>query len=216
MDTEFARRQMVDQQVRAWEVFDPAVLAVMERLPREHFVPPGLAGVAYGDTEIPLGHGESMMTPTVEGRLLQALELEADDTVLEIGTGSGYLTACLANLAAGVTSLDIHGDFVADAERKLEALEIHNVAVHQMDAMAELPDDQYDAIAVTGSLPVLDTRFVELLKPEGRMFIVTGQAPVMTAQLITRGDGAAWQAEGLFETELKMLINAKVPEPFTF
>ena len=207
---------MIDQQVRAWTVLDPAVLDVFSAVAREAFVPRPYESMAFADMEIPLGHGEFMMTPTVEGRVLQALELSARDHVLEIGTGSGFLTACLANLAGTVTSVDIHEDFVSDAAGKLAAAGIDNVDLRTMDATRELPGDRYDAIAVTGSIETFDPRFVDALRPGGRLFVVVGRAPVMEACLVRRNDGADWESESLFETSLGPLVHGSLPPQFEF
>jgi protein-L-isoaspartate(D-aspartate) O-methyltransferase len=216
MNIDFARQQMIDQQVRAWTVLDPSVLAVLSAVPREKFVPAAYATLAFADTEIPLGHGEFMMTPTVEGRVLQALDLDRNDHVLEIGTGSGFLTACLAKLAAAVTSIDIHEDFIRGAAGKLAAAGIDNVALRTMDATCELPGDRYDAIAVTGSIETFDARFVDALRPDGRLFVVVGSPPVMEARLVRRSGNADWTSESLFETKLAPLVHGTVPPQFVF
>ena len=161
MNIDYARLQMVNQQVRGWNVYDEDVLAMLKELPREHFVPAGFESLAFADLAIPLGHGEHMMTPTLEGRLLQALGLSGSENVLEIGTGSGFMTACLASLGAKVTSVDIYDDFIEGAARKLESAGIDNVTLTQMDATRTLPEGSFDAIAVTGSVQALDPRFVD-------------------------------------------------------
>ncbi len=216
MNTEFARLQMVNQQVRGWNVYDEAVLDMLKHLPRERFVPAGFEAFAFADTEIPIGHDQRMMSPTIEGRLLQALGLHGDETVLEIGTGSGFMTACLASLAASVTSIDIYGDFLASAAEKLESCEIGNVELLEMDAMRELPDATFDAVAVTGSVQSFDPRFVEILNPHGRLFIVEGDAPAMEAKLVERLDGNDWQTISLFETTLAPLVHGALPPQFAF
>ncbi len=216
MNIDFARQQMIDQQVRAWTVLDPSVLAVLSAVPREKFVPVPYRSLAFADTEIPLGHGEFMMTPTVEGRVLQALDLHMNDHVLEIGTGSGFLTACLAKLAANVTSIDIHDDFIRSAAGKLASAGIDNVALRTMDATRELPGDHYDAIAVTGSIETFDPRFVAALRPDGRLFVVVGAPPVMEARLVRRSGSADWQSDALFETELPPLVHGTLPPQFVF
>jgi protein-L-isoaspartate(D-aspartate) O-methyltransferase len=216
MNIDFARQQMIDQQVRAWTVLDPSVLAVLSAVPREKFVPAAYATLAFADTEIPLGHGEFMMTPTVEGRVLQALDLDRNDHVLEIGTGSGFLTACLAKLAAAVTSIDIHEDFIRGAAGKLAAAGIDNGALRTMDATCELPGDRYDAIAVTGSIETFDARFVDALRPDGRLFVVVGSPPVMEARLVRRSRNADWTSESLFETKLAPLVHGTLPPQFVF
>ena len=216
MNTDYARLQMVNQQVRGWNVYDEDVLAMLKELPREHFVPPGFEALAFADVAIPLGHGEHMMTPTIEGRLLQGLSLRGTENVLEIGTGSGFLTACLAKLGAHVTSVDIYDDFVEDAARKLESAGIDNVTLLQMDATRELPDGVFDAIAVTGSIQSFDQRFVDALAPHGKLFIVVGDAPAMEAQLVERTDGEDVQTISLFETDLAPLVHGALPPQFAF
>ena len=216
MNIDFARQQMIDQQVRAWTVLDPAVLAVLSTVPREDFVPPSYESLAFADTEIPLGHDEFMMTPTIEGRVLQALELRANDHVLEIGTGSGFLAACLARLAGTVTSVDIHEDFVRDAGHKLAGAGIDNVELQTLDATRELPGDGYDAIAVTGSIETFDPRFVEALRPGGRLFVVVGSMPIMDARLVRRTGDTDWKSESLFETSLGPLVHGTLPPRFEF
>lgn len=216
MNTEFARQQMVNQQVRAWDVLDATVLQVISTVPRERFVPASFEALAFADTQIPIGHGQSMMTPTVEGRLLQALGLRRSDNVLEIGTGTGFLTACLASLAASVTSVDIHDEFLRTAARHLEDIGIENVDLVTMDATQELPKDHYDAIAVTGSIQTFDPRYVEALHPGGRLFIVVGDAPAMDARLIRRTGDSDWRSETLFETNLTPLLHGALPPQFSF
>jgi protein-L-isoaspartate(D-aspartate) O-methyltransferase len=216
MKYDFARRQMVEQQVRAWDVLDPGILDVMAAVPREQFVPAGYQSLAFADMEIPLGHGQVMMTPTVEGRLLQSLGLAGDQQVLEIGTGSGFLCACLAGLAGSVTSVDIFEDFVESAQRKLEHAGIANVELLHMDATRELPGRQFDAIAVTGSIRSFDPRFVMALKPGGRLFVVVGSKPIMEARLVTRSGEHDWQSQTLFETVVAPLVNAALPPGFVF
>lgn len=216
MNVKFARQQMVEQQVRAWDVLNASVLQILSDLPREQFVPPGFESLAFADTGIPIGHGQSMMTPTVEGRVLQALALEETDEVLEIGTGSGFLTACLARLADSVTSIDIHDDFLQAAAANLEEAGVSNVALASMDATQQLPDGQFDAIAITGSIQAFDPRYVMALKPGGRLFIVIGDAPVMDARLLRRAGDKDWVTESLFETELLPLVNGALPPQFSF
>ena len=215
MNPEMARRQMVTQQVRAWDVFEENVLGILGSVAREKFVPAGFADLAYADTEIPLGYGQVMLRPVIEGRLLQALQLKAEDEVLEIGTGSGYLTACLAGLGRSVTSIDIHQDFIARASDNLEAAAVQNVSLQCMDAMQELPDGKFDAIAVTGSVSYVDDRFVDALLPGGRLFLVVGESPMMDALLITRADDELQQA-ALFETDIPPLENIAKKSVFHF
>jgi protein-L-isoaspartate(D-aspartate) O-methyltransferase len=216
MDTEFARQQMVEQQVRAWDVLQPGILDVLMNVPREQFVPSGYELLAFADMEVPLGHGQSMMTPTLEGRVLQALQVNSGDSVLEVGTGSGFLTACLARLGDKVTSLEIYADFMKSAQANLEDTGISNFELLPMDATRELPDATYDAIAITGSIQSFDPRFVMALNPGGRLFVVVGDAPAMDARLITRRSDNDWQTESLFETVLAPLVNGNKPPQFLF
>jgi protein-L-isoaspartate(D-aspartate) O-methyltransferase len=216
MNIDFARQQMIDHQVRAWTVLNSAVLDVLSAVPREAFVPDPYRSLAFADMEIPLGHGEYMMTPTVEGRVLQALDLQANERVLEIGTGSGFLAACMARLSATVTSVDIHENFVRDAARKLAGAGIDNVELRAMDATRELPDDRFDAIAVTGSIEIFDPRFVDALQPGGRLFVVVGSPPVMEARLVHRTGDTEWSSETLFETRLTPLVHGTLPPRFVF
>ncbi len=216
MNTDFARQQMIEQQVRAWDVLDVNVLNGLREVPRELFVPGSFAALAFADTEIPIGHGQKMMTPTVEGRVLQALGLVGGENVLEIGTGSGFLTALLAKSSAHVTSIDIYEDFLDAAKRRLTAADIDNVDLLIMDGMKTLPEGTFDAIAVTGSVQMLDSRFVDALNPGGRLFVVLGDAPAMTATLITRTDENDWLSDTLFETDLAPLVNGTLPPQFSF
>ena len=213
MDFETARHNMVEQQVRTWEVLDQAVLDRLGATPREEFVPREYREVAYADTRIPLGGGEVMMPPREEARLLQALRLSPADHLLEIGTGTGYLAALAAGLARRVTTVEISPEHKARAERNLEPYD--NVEVVEGDGVrgweAAAP---YDAIAVTGSLPVLDERFLHELKPGGRLFIVVGEPPAMEARLVTRTGVNDYATESLFETVLPPLAGAARPRRF--
>jgi protein-L-isoaspartate(D-aspartate) O-methyltransferase len=216
MNTDFARQQMVEQQVRAWDVLDENILDVMTAVPRERFVPAGYETLAFADTEIPIGHGQSMMTPTVEGRVLQSLRLGPRDRVLEVGTGTGFLAACLARLAGEVTSVDIVDEFLEIAASNLERSSSANVELAAMDAMRELPEGDFDAIAITGSIEVFDPRFVMALRPGGRLFVVVGAPPVMEARLVERTADNEWRTDALFETRLTPLENGALPAQFRF
>ena len=214
MNLEAARAQMLGQQIRAWEVLDDRVLEALAQTPRERFVPQDYRDLAFADTEIPLAHGQAMLAPKIEGRVLQALQVEPGEEVLEVGTGTGFLTACLARLAQRVYSVDIFPEFVESARAKLAAVGLGNVELETADALQlELPG-RFDAIAVTASVPVLDDTFVRMLKPRGRLFIVVGRAPVMEARLITLQPSGDTTSQSLFETVLTPLINAERPEPF--
>lgn len=216
MDTDFARQQMVEQQARAWDVLDPDVLRVLKEIPREQFVPTGFESLAFADTAIPIGHGQSMMTPTLEGRVLQALGCGPGDRVLEIGTGSGFLAACLARLSGDVTSIDIFKDFTESARVNLEDSGIADVTLLTMDGTRELPDGTFDAIAVTGSIETFDPRLVDALNPGGRLFVVVGNSPAMDARLVTRTREREWESRSLFETVLTPLVNGTRPPRFSF
>lgn len=216
MNLESARQQMVQQQVRAWEVLDARVLEVLGTLQRETFVPGKYQSLAFADTEIPLPHGQFMMAPKVEGRLLQSLDLSGDESVLEVGTGSGFLTACLARLARQVSSVELHADMSASAATRLDEQGIRNVSLEVADALGIEIGKTYDAIAVTASSPRRIRRFEKALKPGGRMFIVVGDAPAMEALLITRVNETSWTSESLFETSTPPLINAEQPSRFAF
>jgi protein-L-isoaspartate(D-aspartate) O-methyltransferase len=214
MDTDFSRRQMVQQQIRTWDVLDPSVLAVLTRLHRERYVPDGFEKLAFADMEIPLPHGQMMMKPVVEGRLLQALDLEPQHSVLEIGTGTGFLTACLAKLSASVTTIDIFSDFISTAKSNLEDEQIENIELICMDATIELPEGQFDAVAVTGSLPTFDTRLVNIVKPGGRIFVIVGNPPTMDARIVTRISEYEWTIKSLFETDVLPFLNVSQPSRF--
>jgi protein-L-isoaspartate(D-aspartate) O-methyltransferase len=216
MDTDFARQQMVEQQVRAWDVLDPDVLRVLTDIPREQFVPTGYESLAFADTAIPIGHGQTMMTPTIEGRVLQALKPAAGDSVLEVGTGTGFLTACLARLAGRVTSIDIYADFLDTARANIEDCGLGDVTLLQMDATRELPEGPFDVIAVTGSIETFDPRFGDALAPGGRLFVVVGTGPAMDARIVTRTGENEWESDSLFETSLPPLVNSVKPPPFSF
>jgi protein-L-isoaspartate(D-aspartate) O-methyltransferase len=215
MDYTKARETMVEQQVRPWDVLDVRVLDVLVRLPREAFVPETHRALAYADIELPLGHGERMMKPVVEGRALQALELEAGDEVLEIGTGSGFLSACLGMLARDVVSLERHADFVDLARARLQAQGIANVAVEVADAMTWDTDRRFDAICVTGAVAAVPSRFLQWLRPGGRMFVVRGNPPVLDAALL-RQDVNGIRTESLFETDIPYLVGAAPVPAFVF
>ena len=213
---ELARHNMIEQQIRPWDVLDQQVLDTLAQLPREDFVPARYRNLAFGDIAIPLGQGEFMLKPNVEARILQALALRPTDQVLEIGTGSGYLTAGLARLAGAVVSVDIVPDFVETARRQLKAHGFDNVALYVGDASCGWSERRYDAIAVTGSVPTVAEVWRQSLNLGGRLFIVAGQSPAMEALLITRIGEQEWVQESLFETELPQLRNAAAPKVFEF
>jgi protein-L-isoaspartate(D-aspartate) O-methyltransferase len=216
MNIEEARFNMIEQQIRPWDVLDDQVLNVIASTPREHFVPEAYRALAFSDISIPLDHGEVMMPPKLEGKVLQSLTLQQADHILEIGTGSGYLTACLANLGGSVLSIDIHDDFIQQARARLTEHDIDNARLVQGDAAAGWETDEtFDAIAVTGSLPVLHRGFHGLLKPGGQLFVIVGRPPIMQALLITRTGEQEWTEESLFETSIPALVNAQAPSAFS-
>ncbi len=213
MDVEQARFNMVEQQIRTWEVLDPGILDLITSTRREEFVPAQYRDLAFADIMIPLGHGQMMMEPKVEARLLQALAIEPSDIILEVGTGSGYFTALLAKLGKHVYSVDILPDFVQSTQRALSGHSIHNVTLETGDAAKGWDKHgPYDVIAITGSLPVLPESFLRALKPGGRMVAILGEPPVMEAVLVTHG-GAR---ESLFETSVAALLHAGQPPQFVF
>jgi protein-L-isoaspartate(D-aspartate) O-methyltransferase len=214
MNFEAARRQMLNQQIRTWDVLDERVLETLRGIQREAFVPESDRDLAFADTEIPLPHGQCMMAPKVEARLLQELAIAPTDRALEIGTGSGYLAACLARLADAVVSLEIFGDLSEAAGKRLDRAGIDNVELWNEDALKADFDTGFDVIAVTASLPVLTNRFVNLLNPGGRLFVVVGRPPVMQAMLVRKHADGSRTEKSLFETMLTPMINADQPEPF--
>ena len=216
MNLELARQQMIEQQVHTWDVFDERILDVMRGIPREAFVPEQYRDVAFADDTIPLTDGQWMLPPKVHGRILQTLEPRPDDTALEIGSGSGYLTACLAKLCAHVRSLEIVPALAEEARRQVLATAANNVSIETADGMQLDQAAQYDVIAVTGSLPVYDERFQRALKIGGRLFVVVGPKPAMEAWKITRLGEREWQRESLFETVIAPLVNAPRPSAFVF
>ena len=216
MDTLAARRQMVDQQIRTWEVLDPRVLEVLAQVPREAFVPQSCRELAFADSELPIGSGQSMLAPKIQGRILQALGVNPTDRTLEIGTGTGYLCACLSLLCASTHSIDIHPDLTAVAAANLRAMPNARMRLETRDAFDAAPLGEYDAIAITGSLPVYDARFERRLRAGGRLFAVVGSAPVMEAVLVRRVDDGEWIRESLFETVIDPLVNATAAQRFVF
>lgn len=217
MDYAAARRNMIEGQIRTWEVLDPRVLDLLERMPREAFVPEAWRRLAYADMCLPLGRGQVMMPPKVEARLLQELEIDPKDKILEVGTGSGWMTALLAQLGGHVYSVEIIPEFKLRAQEKLAAHGIRNVTLEVGDAARGWERHApYDVICITGSLPVLPDSFLKSLAPGGRLVAIVGRSPVMEAKLIRRLDDDNWSELSLFETDLPPLINAPEPSPFVF
>ena len=215
IDYNQARELMVEQQVRPWDVLDTRVLGVLATLPRETFVPEIHRALAYADVEIPLGHGQKMMKPVVEGRTLQALLLQEGEEVLEIGTGGGYLAACMGALAREVVSLEIIPELAARARAQLDASgHGGNVRVEAADAMSYSTDRRFDAICVTAAMEVVPSRFLQWLRPGGRLFVVRGRSPVMEAVLV-HNEVNGPRIESLFETDLPYLAGAEPVPAFT-
>lgn len=216
MDLQQARSNMIEQQVRPWDVLDQRVLDVLAEIPRDAFVDVQHQGVAYSDFPLPIGHGQHMLKPTIEGRLLQALLLEVTDTVLEIGTGTGFMTACLARLSAKVESIEIVPALAESAQARLKGRGISNATVMQQDAAASWDaKDGYDAIAFTGAVPSVPEYYQHKLNVGGRLFAFIGESsqPTMEAVLITRVRDSEWSRESLFETSVDPLVNFDSESP---
>jgi protein-L-isoaspartate(D-aspartate) O-methyltransferase len=210
------REQMIEQQVRAWDVLDGRVLEILRKVPRDRFTPEQQRFRAYADAEVPLPHDQRMLRPSVVGRLLQALELTGSEHVLEIGTGSGFITACLRAAAARVRSVEIFPALAEMARRNLDSFGQRDVEVVTADALQLDTGVRYGAIAITGSLPGYDERFERQLEIGGRLFVVVGEAPVMDARLIRRTGEGSWSSESLFETVIDPLLNARRLPEFRF
>jgi len=209
IDYSHARELMVEQQIRPWDVLEIRVLDVLARLPREAFVAESHKALAYADIELPLGFGQKMMKPVIEGRTLQALDLQPGDEVLEIGTGSGFLSACMGELAREVLSLEIQPELAAGARARLDAAGLgNNVRIETADALTWETERRFDAICVTAAVDTIPSRFTQWLRPGGRLFVIRGQSPVMEAVLV-KADGST---ESLFETDIDYLRGA-APAP---
>ena len=217
MDIEHARYNMVEQQIRPWQVLDQDVLDLLLKVKREEFVPGAYRSLAFVDMEIPLGHGEQMWSPKLEARALQELQLKKADKVLEVGTGSGHFTALLASLAGHVHSVDCVAEFVTEAGRKLAAHGFGNISLETGDGALGWPaKGPYDAIIMTGSLPLLPDALPRQLTPGGRLFVILGEGPIMQATLMTCIAPGSYRRTVLFETLVKSLQHAPQPERFVF
>jgi protein-L-isoaspartate(D-aspartate) O-methyltransferase len=217
MNIEQTRFNMVAQQIRTWYVLDDNVLDLLYKLKREEFVPAENREVAFVDMEIPLGHGQVMLTPKMEARILQELHIKKTDKILEVGSGSGYMTALLADRGAHVYSVEIIPELKAMAENNLKAHNITNVTVEQGDAAhGWVKHEPYDVIVLTASTPVLPDAFQKSLNPGGRLFAIVGEDPVMEAVLVTCTAPGEFTTATLFETSTAPLINAQQPVRFTF
>ncbi len=217
MNIEQARENMIKQQLRTWEVLDDQLLELLQQVPREEFVPPAWRNLAFADMNIPLDEGQVMMTPKVEARMLQALAIRPDENVLEVGTGSGYVTALLAKQAKQVYSVEISPRLLAQAGEKMRTHKIKNAELEEGDAARGWSArPMYEVIAITGSLPILPRAFLESMAIGGRLFAIIGDTPVMEATLVTRIGKHDWSRELLFETDLPPLKNVQQPERFVF
>ncbi|HVY07241.1 MAG TPA: protein-L-isoaspartate O-methyltransferase [Burkholderiales bacterium] len=217
MNVEQARINMVESQIRTWEVLDQTVLDLLLQVRREEFVPENHRNLAFADLEIPLGHGESMLTPKMEARMVQELDVRKTDKILLVGTGSGYVAALLAKLGGQVVAIDRHSDFTQAATRRLAGHGIANVQLQTGNGSEGWPSQApYDVILLTGSIPVLPDSFSEQLATGGRLLAVIGESPVMTARLVTRVEGRAVNSVGLFETAIPPLRDIRQPERFVF
>ena len=217
MSIEHARFNMVEQQIRTWDVLDSTVLDVCTRVNRENYVPQNLQSLAFADTEIEIGFGQHMMSPKIEARALQALKIESSDTVLEIGTGSGFMAALLSSLADRVDSLEINAELATTAAERLASDGFDNCTVRECDGIdGFIANAPYDAIMLSGSCVERRPKLEELLAIGGRLFVVLGIAPVMQAILVTRYDKETWISEDLFETTITPLIGAEKKREFQF
>jgi len=212
LNIELARYNMIEQQVRPWDVLDSRVLGVLSAVPRENFVPEACRNLAFADLCLPLGRDEVMMKPVVEGRMLQAVNVQPGESVLEIGTGSGFVTACLARLGGKVLSVEQHAEFADAARARLAAANINNAQVETTDAVRAFdPGQLFDVMVVTGAVHALPEHWRGWIKPGGRLFAVVGGSPVQSAMLY---DGEGWSAQALFETDLPYLRHAEPPQRF--
>ncbi len=217
MDYEKARFNMVEQQIRPWEVLDPRVLDLLHKVKREDYVPQVYRSLAFVDMEIPLGEGEMMWAPKVEARVLQALQLKGQDRVLEVGTGSGYFTALMAHQAGVVVTVELRADLKVEAEAKFRAHGLTNIQSRQGDAAQDWTDDGgFDVIVLTGSTPLLPPAYLKRLSPGGRLFAIVGEGDAMAATLVTCLAPASYRTDRLFETCVPVLKNALEPERFVF
>ncbi|WJF89567.1 protein-L-isoaspartate O-methyltransferase [Paraburkholderia bonniea] len=217
MNIEQARFNMIEQQIRPWDVLDQDVLNLLSIVKRENFVPAAFRDLAFADFEVPLPCGQHMLAPRVEARMLQALEVKKHENVLEIGAGSGYMAALLAHRAQHVLSIEIEAELVEYARAKLAANGIQNADVVCGDAARGWSGSApYDVICVSGSLPVVPQSLLEQIKPGGRLGVFVGTAPVMEAQIITRIDARQFHTVNIFETMVTPLVNAEQLPRFKF
>ncbi|MEP6484913.1 MAG: protein-L-isoaspartate O-methyltransferase [Rudaea sp.] len=214
LNIELARHNMIEQQVRPWEVLDSRVLESLSAIRREDFVPQAQRNLAFADVDLPLGHGEVMLRPVLEGRLLQAAAPTREENVLEIGTGAGFLTACLARLAGSVVSLEQHEDFADAARTRLHAANVRNARIEATDAVRSFATKEtFNVMVVTGAVHALPQHWRDWIKPGGRIIAFVGDSPAQCAVMYTR-EGDAWNEQTLFETDLPYLRHAEPPRLF--
>ncbi len=217
MDSQTAQTNMVKQQIRTWNVNQPSVINAFLHIDRQAFVPQNQHRFAYADMAIPLMHGQSMLPPKVEAKMLQALDVQPEHHILEIGTGSGFFTALLAKLGRHVYSVDLYDDFMIGASEALFRQGINNITLETGNAATGWGNHEpYDIIAITGSMPILHDNFKSLLKPGGRLIAILGDTPNMQVTLVTRIGNSDWQCQTLFETFCAPLLNVAEPERFRF
>ncbi|MEJ2114632.1 MAG: protein-L-isoaspartate O-methyltransferase [Gammaproteobacteria bacterium] len=219
MDIEQARFNMIEQQIRPWDVLDIDVLKVIKDTPRELFVPMQHQKLAFSDLEIPLDHGQFMMAPKIEARMLQALQIQANDKILEIGTGSGFVTACLAKLGMHVDTVEYHEDLSLHAQITLQHQQLSNISFKIGDILdkhflSNQINKQYDAVAITASMPVYSNFLEDYLTENGRMFVVSGKAPVMQAKIVKHISAQDFSSTNLFETNLQAIIGMQAQPVF--
>jgi protein-L-isoaspartate(D-aspartate) O-methyltransferase len=214
LNVELARHNMIEQQVRPWDVLDSRVLEVLSSVRREDFVPPAHRNLAFADLDLPLGHGEVMLRPVIAGRLLQAAAPTPSESVLEIGTGSGFFTACLARLGADVVSVEQHADFADGARARLHAANVRNARIEVADAVGGFTSGRaFDVMVVTGAVFELPRHWRDWIKPGGRLVAFVGESPAQRAMRFVR-DASDWSEQALFETDLPYLHNAAPPQRF--
>lgn len=215
MNLDQARFFMVEQQIRPWDVLDPKVLDLLMDTPRHLFVAEAQQKLAYSDIELPIGNGEVMMAPKVEGKILQAVEIQENDTVLEVGTGSGYLTALMASQAKEVTTVELHKSLQETAKERLK--EYDNINFHIGDASQDWADNKnYDVIVLTGAVAEIPQTYLDKLNVGGRLAVIHGTSPAMSADVITRVNQNQYNTEVLFETDMAYLSNSEQKSVFTF
>ena len=214
---EQCRYNMVEQQVRPWDVLDSKVLNTIEQIPRDQYVPAQYTNLAYADTAIPLNNSQNMMHPILEGRILQLMDLQPEDNVLEIGTGSGYLTACLAHLACHVDSVEIDETLANKAAKTLLEQGVFNIGLSCANGLDSANGPKkYDVIVLTGSVATIPESFKNALSKNGRLFVIEGTSPTMQAHVITRTAEDTWQDTSIFETDIKSLVHAETVAEFSF